>query len=151
MDKSQLPEAIGSCVNAYYRLPKDGVDVVSLLDLQRRLAGLKYAFAVEVGRMYAERNAAEFARKAEFSRRRHDLVSGGATVAKAESEAQAAILPLLETEQKADAAHKAGNLILESLPHWASYAAFKLLIPHFSSHIVSQSTIVDSSIQCCLY
>ena len=114
MTASQLPDAIAACVNAYYRLPKDGVDVVSLLDLQRRLAGLKYAFAVEVGRMYAERNAAEFARKAEFSRRRHDLVSGGATVAKAESEAQAAILPLLETEQKADAAHKAGNLILES-------------------------------------
>ena len=114
MDKSQLPEAIGSCVNAYYRLPKDGVDVVSLLDLHRRLAGLKYAFAVEVGRMYAERNAAEFARKAEFSRRRHDLVSGGATVAKAESEAQAEVLALLDAEQKADAAYKAGNLILDS-------------------------------------
>ena len=114
MDKSQLPEAIGSCVNAYYRLPKDGVDVVSLLDLQRRLAGLKYAFAVEVGRMYAERNAAEFTRKAEFSRRRHDLVSNGTTVAKAESEAQAEVLALLDAEQKADAAYKAGNLILDS-------------------------------------
>ena len=64
--------------------------------------------------MYAERNAAEFARKAEFSRRRHDLVSGGATVAKAESEAQAEVLALLDAEQKADAAYKAGNLILDS-------------------------------------
>ena len=114
MTTAQLPYAIADCVNAYYRLPKDGVDVDALLNLQRRLAGLKYAFAVEVGKMYAERNAAEFARKAEFSRRRHDLISKGSAVAKAESEAQAEVLALLDAEQKADAAYKAGNLILDS-------------------------------------
>lgn len=109
-----LSDRIADLIRDYYKFPADTTDVDGLINMRRKLSGLKFGLAVETGELYREKNAAEYARKAEFYRLRQELVKGGHSAAKAESEAYAAILPLMDAEQRADSAHRAAALILES-------------------------------------
>jgi len=114
MNETALPDHIADCIRDYYRMPNDTVDVDTLINLRRKLAGLKFGLSVSVGVLYKQKNAAEYARKAEFYRTRQELVKGGASAAKAESEAMAGILALMDIEQQADSEYRAAYLILES-------------------------------------
>ena len=109
-----LPDHITDCIREYYKFPNDTTDVDTLINLRKKLAGLKFGLSVSVGVLYKQKNSAEYSRKAEFYRIRQRLISEGASAAKAESEAQAEILELMDLEQQADAEYRAAYLILES-------------------------------------
>lgn len=109
-----ISERIADRIRWYYKLEKDTPDVDGLINLRRELSGLKFGLSVEVGSLYREKNATEYARKAEFYRLRQKGIADGLTAAKAESEAYNEILALMNAEQKADAEYRAAALILES-------------------------------------
>lgn len=107
-------EHIGNCIREYYKFPNDTADVDGLINLRRKLSGLKFGLAVEVGALYKAKNATEYARKAEFYSLRQKGIADGLTASKAESEAYSAIIALMDAEQKADAEYRAASLILDS-------------------------------------
>lgn len=109
-----LPEHIASAIREYYKFPNDTTDVDGLINLRRKLSGLKFGLAVEIGTLYREKNATEHARKAEFYRLRQELVKGGHSAAKADCEAYAAIIALMDAEQLADSEYRAAALILDA-------------------------------------
>ena len=109
-----LPDHITDCIREYYKFPNDTVDVDTLINLRRKLAGLKFGLSVSVGVLYKQKNATEHARKAEFYRLRQELVKGGHSAAKADCEAYAAIIALMDAEQLADSEYRAAALILDA-------------------------------------
>ena len=109
-----LPDLIADCIREYYKFPNDTADVDTLINLRRKLAGLKFGLSVSVGVLYRQKNATEHARKAEFFRIRQRLISEGASAAKAESAAHADVVTPMDLEQQADAEYRAAYLILES-------------------------------------
>lgn len=109
-----LPEQITNLVREYFQLKDDTPDIDRLINLRRLLSSLKFGFAIEVGTMYKRKNAAEHARKAEFYRLRQELVKSGHSAAKADSEAYAAIVALMDAEQLADSEYRAAALILDA-------------------------------------
>ncbi len=110
-----LHDEIRSIIQEYYKAPKNGCDVDTLMNMRRRLACLKYGLAAEVGGLYDEKNGAEYRRKAAFAQKRAEAISEGDTAAKAEAKAQEATTEQLKDDLSADAAYKAGNLILEAV------------------------------------
>ena len=109
-----LHDQITQCVREYFLVKDDAPDIDGLINLRRLLSSLKFGFAVEVGGMYKRKNATEHARKAEFYRLRQELVNGGHSAAKADCEAYAAIIALMDAEQLADSEYRAAALILDA-------------------------------------
>lgn len=110
-----LHDEIHSIIGRYYKMPKNGCDVETLLDMRRRLACLKYGLAAEVGGLYDEKNGSEYRRKAAFAQKRAEAIKAGDSAAKAGATAEAETTEHLKDDMSADAAYKAGNLILEAV------------------------------------
>lgn len=111
----ELHDQIRAIIQAYYKTPKNGVDVETLMNMRRRLACLKYSLAASVGGMYEEKNGAEYRRKAAFAKAEAEAIAGNDTAAKARVKASEAVTELLKDEMLADAAYKAANMILEAV------------------------------------
>lgn len=115
MQKPDLHKEIRHIIGAYYKMPKSGVDVETLMNMQRHLACLKYGLAVESGGLYEEKNGAEYRRKAGYASRRQEAITAGESGVRAESAAAEATAELLKDELSADAAYKASALILDAV------------------------------------
>lgn len=113
MPAKTTTELITSLVGEYYR-HGDRMTAEQLIDLRRRLSGLKYVLALETGSTYKEKNATEFTRKRQFAKIRQDKIDAGESGVKAEAAAEAEIAKEREQEQLADAIYRASYLILES-------------------------------------
>lgn len=114
MTDKPTSELITDVVMWYRSLTKDFADVDLLLRTQREFAARLYDFANEVGRLYENRNQTEFQRKAAFASEKHKrLPPVSKSISQAEIEAEVAIEPLLDIEQKADSEYVAARLLLD--------------------------------------
>lgn len=105
-------ERITDVVKDYYRY-KDKAGIEGLIRIRKNLAVLKYGLATEVAELYTEKNGAEFRRKAEYYRKKKELLKTS-TIGKAETEAEVLIEELRKEEQMADALYKSASFILDS-------------------------------------
>lgn len=106
-------DMITDMVGEYYR-KGDIATAEQLIDLQRRLACVKYAFALQLAEMYIEKNGAEYRRKSAFFRLKKDGIEAGASAAKAETDAEKEIDDLRKEEAHTDGVYRAAALVLES-------------------------------------
>lgn len=111
---AKIVERITDLVRDFYRSGKN-MTAPELIDLRRRLASLKYAFALEVSAYLQDRNDTEFRRKSKFARIRKEVIDGGESAAKAEIKAHAECNEELKAESGADAVYRSAALIFDSV------------------------------------
>ena len=113
--KNDLHAEIREIIAAYYKWPKNGTDAKTLMKMRSGLACLKYGLAVQVGELYDEKNATEYRRKSAFAQERGKAIGAKESAAKAEALASEATTEHLKDEMSADAAYRAGYLVLDAV------------------------------------
>lgn len=109
-----LHEQIENIISGYHRLPADFADVDRLINARRLLATHLFEYAQMVGAQKKLAAGCEFRRKAKYAETKQDLITKGASAAKADAEAQVVVSELLNDEYMADAELVAMRLIYES-------------------------------------